>query len=96
MIRDAQMLTLDILNYPNQNTHQVFTKDGLDFRATKDIDIILVIEALNSTFVKHFLNFRKEGKYKTKQKNSTNKAKKALMHLFCCLLLFIMHSIGKI
>lgn len=52
---------------------QAFTNAGLYFRATKDIDIIFVIEALNSTFVKHFWDFIKEGKYKTKQKSNEDR-----------------------
>lgn len=42
---------------------------GLLFRVTKDLDIILVIEALNNVFVKHFWKFIEEGKYETKQKS---------------------------
>jgi hypothetical protein len=52
---------------------KVFSNAGIDFRATKDIDIILVIEALNKNFVRHFWNFIKEGKYKTKQKSSEDR-----------------------
>ena len=36
---------------------------GLTPRATKDIDIILVIEALSPEFVKHFWEFIKTGNY---------------------------------
>lgn len=42
---------------------------GLTPRATKDIDIILVVEALNSEFVKHFWEFIKSGNYGGKEKN---------------------------
>lgn len=41
---------------------------GLTPRATKDIDIILVVEALSSDFVEHFWNFIKEGNYEVKEK----------------------------
>ena len=39
----------------------------LPFRATKDLDIILVIEALDKDFVVHLWKFIEEGKYKSKE-----------------------------
>ncbi|KAF0212418.1 MAG: hypothetical protein FD178_3168 [Ignavibacteria bacterium] len=36
---------------------------GLPFRATKDLDIILIIEALSDEFVNHFWQFIKDGEY---------------------------------
>lgn len=36
---------------------------GLPFRATKDIDIILIVEALTDKFVNHFWQFIKDGEY---------------------------------
>lgn len=36
---------------------------GLPFRATKDIDIILIVEALSDEFVNHFWQFIKDGEY---------------------------------
>ncbi len=38
---------------------------GLSFRATKDLDIILIIEALSDEFVNHFWQFIKDGEYVT-------------------------------
>jgi len=38
-------------------------KEGLPFRATKDLDIILIVEALSDDFVNHFWEFIKEGEY---------------------------------
>jgi glutathionyl-hydroquinone reductase len=38
-----------------------FSSRGLSFRATKDLDIILVIEVLDDSFVKKFWDFIKEG-----------------------------------
>jgi len=52
---------------------QVFSSAGLEFRATKDIDIILVVEALTADFVRQFWNFIKEGKYRIKQKSSEDR-----------------------
>ncbi len=40
-----------------------FTQRDLPFRVTKDLDIILVIEALNNAFVKHFYEFVRNGEY---------------------------------
>lgn len=39
------------------------TQKGLNFRATKDLDIILVVEALTPEFVNHFWQFIKDGEY---------------------------------
>jgi phosphorylcholine metabolism protein LicD len=38
-------------------------------RATKDIDIILIVEALNTDFVKQFWQFVTEGNYERKEKS---------------------------
>lgn len=40
---------------------------GASFRATKDLDIVLVIEALSSDFVDHFWDFIKDGGYQINQ-----------------------------
>jgi len=40
---------------------------GLPFRATKDLDIILIIEALSDDFVNHFWQFIKDGEYSIAQ-----------------------------
>lgn len=42
---------------------------GLPFRVTKDLDIILVIEALDEAFVQLFWKFIEEGAYMTRQKS---------------------------
>lgn len=41
---------------------------GLDFRVTKDLDIVLVIEVLSSEFATHFWDFIKEGNYEIREK----------------------------
>ena len=43
---------------------------GLDFRVTKDLDIVLCVEALDSDFAKAFWDFVERGKYKNTQKSS--------------------------
>lgn len=40
-----------------------FQEQSLDFRVTKDIDLILVVEALNDSFIAHFWDFIIQGKY---------------------------------
>jgi len=40
---------------------------GLDFRATKDLDIVLSVEALNAEFVSAFWAFIRAGKYQVQQ-----------------------------
>ena len=39
------------------------SQKGIDFRATKDLDIILIVEALTDEFVNHFWSFIEEGEY---------------------------------
>ena len=43
---------------------------GLEFRATKDLDIVLWVEALDEDFVKAFWKFIRAGKYQTQQKST--------------------------
>ena len=43
---------------------------GQQPRATKDIDIILIVEALTSDFVKRFWEFIKTGQYETRQRGN--------------------------
>ncbi|MEY4259114.1 MAG: hypothetical protein RL656_87 [Bacteroidota bacterium] len=48
----------------------IIDEAGFVPRATKDIDIILVVEALNSDFVKHFWQFINDGKYQQREKSN--------------------------
>jgi transposase InsO family protein len=43
---------------------------GLDFRATRDLDIVLVVEAVDAEFGSLFWEFVKEGQYQNKQKST--------------------------
>ena len=45
----------------------------LEFRATKDLDIVLCIEALNADFVKAFWEFVRAGQYAVQQKSTGEK-----------------------
>lgn len=50
----------------------IMEEAGLDFRATKDLDIVLYVEALHENFVSAFWHFVEAGGYKNKQ-HSTSK-----------------------
>jgi hypothetical protein len=66
-------LDLFIQHFESYNHHYVLIggsacdwqmeQKGLPFRATKDIDIILVVEAASDEFVNHFWQFIKDGEY---------------------------------
>jgi predicted nucleotidyltransferase len=45
----------------------------LEFRATKDIDIVLIVEAIDPEFVKVFWDFIKQGSYENIQKSTGEK-----------------------
>jgi hypothetical protein len=46
---------------------------GLAFRATKDLDIVLHIDALNAAFGEVFWKFVEEGGYEIRQASATGK-----------------------
>ncbi len=45
-------------------------EEGFTPRATKDIDLILIVEALNSSFVKQFWKFIQDGNYERQEKSN--------------------------
>ncbi len=47
----------------------LFTEAGLPFRATKDLDIVLVVEALDTEFIRRFWEFVENGAYEFRQKS---------------------------
>ncbi len=51
----------------------VMDEVGLDFRATKDLDIVLCVEAMDAVFAKKFWDFVREGEYETQQKSTGDK-----------------------
>lgn len=51
----------------------LWMKAGLEFRATKDLDIVLCLEALDAEFAKVFWDFIKLGRYKNTQKSTGKK-----------------------
>lgn len=46
-----------------------FEREGITFRATKDIDMILVVEAVDDEFIAHFWEFIKEGNYERNEQS---------------------------
>lgn len=48
----------------------IMTDAGLPFRATKDLDIVLVLEALSPAFVSAFWEFIRAGEYEAREKAS--------------------------
>ena len=47
----------------------LFSEAGQDFRATKDLDLVLLVEALTSEFGRVFWDFVREGGYENRQKS---------------------------
>ena len=48
----------------------IMNAEGLDFRATKDIDMVLIVESLTPEFGQRFWEYVKEGGYQHKNKSS--------------------------
>lgn len=46
-----------------------FTRAGLTFRATKDIDIVLLVEALDDAFLRRTWEFVRAGRYARKERS---------------------------
>ncbi len=57
---------------------------GVAFRATKDLDIVLLAEALDSSFVEHFWDFVRQGRYGEQQYSSdeANNNKRRTLYRF--------------
>lgn len=53
--------------------HLSMEEAGIDFRATKDLDIVLAAEVLNAEFVQRFWAFVREGNYQIQEKSSGEK-----------------------
>lgn len=47
-----------------------FEKAGLSFRATRDLDIVLFVEALDKSFATTFWDFIKKGNYESCQRST--------------------------
>lgn len=51
----------------------VMTDAGLDFRATKDLDIVLIVEALDAAFAERFWAFVEDGAYEIRERSEGEK-----------------------
>ena len=47
-----------------------FHYNNMDFRATKDLDMVLVVEALTKEFAQRFWKFIQQGKYRNRAKGN--------------------------
>jgi hypothetical protein len=48
--------------------HEWLAAQGLEFRATKDIDIVLIVEALDQGFIARFWEFVEAGHYEIRER----------------------------
>ena len=48
----------------------LISDSGFNFRATKDFDLVLVVESISEKFIERLWSFIKDGKYKRKEKNN--------------------------
>jgi hypothetical protein len=48
--------------------HEWLASQGLSFRATKDLDIVLILEALDQSFVERFWQFIEAGQYEIRER----------------------------
>jgi|SRR5579864_7971743 len=48
--------------------HEWLATQGLEFRATRDIDIVLIVEALDQGFIVRFWEFVEAGQYETRER----------------------------
>jgi len=76
MVRGIDVFTKFFEQYPDNYViiggtacDIIVSESGFRPRATKDIDIILVVEALDSAFARQFWNFVNEGKYEVREKS---------------------------
>jgi hypothetical protein len=49
--------------------HEWFAQQGADFRATKDLDVVLIVEMVNPAFVAQLRAFIAEGRYAIQEKS---------------------------
>ncbi len=47
-----------------------FTRSGLTFRATKDIDVVLIVEVLDDAFLRRIWEFVRSGRYERRERSS--------------------------
>lgn len=52
----------------------VFESNDTSFRATRDLDMVLIVEALTSEFGERFWKFIQDGRYRNKATNGENRS----------------------
>lgn len=77
MVKGLELFASHFASYSNQYVliggtacSLVMEDAGLDFRATKDLDIVLYIEALDAQFVNALWQFIKNGGYQNRQRST--------------------------
>ncbi len=80
MVRGLDVFTAYFKDYPNNYViiggtacDIIIEEAGFVPRVTKDIDIILIVEALSAEFVNMFWQFIKKGKYELQQKSEDDR-----------------------
>lgn len=80
MIKGIQTFISHFLQYSDQYVliggsacDMLMDEAGLEFRSTKDLDLVLCAEALTDEFVRHFWDFIDKGGYEIKQKANGTK-----------------------
>lgn len=53
--------------------HEWLASQGLAFRVTKDIDVVLIVDALDQSFVKRFWEFIEAGQYEIREKDDADR-----------------------
>lgn len=76
MIRGLDRFKAHFAQYPDSYLmiggvacHEWFQAQGLEFRATKDLDVVIIVEALTQDFVGHFWEFIEIGGYEVREKS---------------------------
>lgn len=77
MVRGLQLFREHFASYPNQYVliggtacSIIMENAGLEFRATKDLDIVLCIEVLDMKFIGAFWEFIKRGEYQNRLRST--------------------------
>ncbi len=80
MVKGLECFKQHFENYSNQYTliggvacYLAMKEAGLDFRATKDLDIVLCVEVLDRNFVDAFWEFIQEGEYQVRETSTGEK-----------------------
>ncbi|MGI6198644.1 MAG: hypothetical protein ACOYIS_05925 [Candidatus Cloacimonadaceae bacterium] len=79
-VRGLETFKNHFAEYPDQYvliggaaSAELMHQAGLEFRGTRDLDVVLVVEALRPEFVRAFWNFIEKGKYGSKLQSQTKR-----------------------